>query len=778
MKKTSFILVAVINCIAFTARAEDVTAYHFQEGFAVSTPAGWTRNCGNTSSMVHTGETFEGAYAPKFDKTNNGESKNLMSPAVLGAGKLTFWLYTNSGTNQLSVHVCTLINGVSEEIKLIPYSQITKAWTKFEVNIHAPATTSLKINFWAELLNDAEATVAIDDIELTKYAGGTEPEPDPEGEVVERINTDFSDGTWGVPVDVNPASGAYPSSEVNGFKLINAVLRSGSIVCSGGGKHTNRILLDKVSNGGALEFPALKDVGEVEIHANTGTADMSFRLEEWVSGSWQQIGVYNTLKTDSIYTIALMRNTETRLRIANNTGSGLYVNQIITRSLREAGELIVVSAVTSKYEYCYYNLTKAITLNFNKEVEAGAGGITLNGADIALGSCTINGKIVSVPVTLEGTTSGKSYSLIIAEGAFVEKGNTTNLSKEKTVTFSTYKTVSYPSGYAAIIDAHYSTDDLEQQRMDIYYPTNPTSPVPVVINIHGGGWNHGEKESQTGHTIYFDMGMAVANLEYRMTGQATAPAAVEDVRCAMKYLIKNAAQLNIDPNKIILQGGSAGAHLALTGAYLGYDTRYDNGCSEYNNFKVIAVIDKYGPAHLQEFMHYGSLVNWLGSYKDDPDFVLSISPYHLVNADTPPTYVVHGDADPTVEYEQSQLLVQALSTAGVKHQFTTIPGGGHGGFSSEYNTQINNEIVAFLNEILNNLPSSVSPVSVENNIQIKQINNVLLISSLNDSTTFVYDTCGRKIISSDKKEIVLNESGVFIVKVISGEQVFADKIIR
>ena len=54
-----------------------------------------------------------------------------------------------------------------------------------------------------------------------------------------------------------------------------------------------------------------------------------------------------------------------------------------------------------------------------------------------------------------------------------------------------------------------------------------------MINIHGGGWNHGVKESQTGFNTFFKMGFAVANIEYRMTPQATAPAAVEDTRCAL-----------------------------------------------------------------------------------------------------------------------------------------------------------------------------------------------------------------------------------------------------
>ena len=92
--------------------------------------------------------------------------------------------------------------------------------------------------------------------------------------------------------------------------------------------------------------------------------------------------------------------------------------------------------------------------------------------------------------------------------------------------------------------------------MDLYLPPKTNKPTAIVINIHGGGWNHGVKESQGGFSTFFKAGFAVANIEYRLTGQATAPAAVEDTRCALIYLVKNAKALNIDVNKIVIMGGS------------------------------------------------------------------------------------------------------------------------------------------------------------------------------------------------------------------------------
>ncbi|MFD0989905.1 alpha/beta hydrolase fold domain-containing protein [Mariniflexile jejuense] len=158
----------------------------------------------------------------------------------------------------------------------------------------------------------------------------------------------------------------------------------------------------------------------------------------------------------------------------------------------------------------------------------------------------------------------------------------------------TYKPVKFPDGYQSQIDVVYTQVNGWNGRMDIY--TNPTTktPTPIVINIHGGGWNHGEKESQTGFGSWFKNGYAVANVEYRLVNVAPAPAAIEDVRCALIYIIKNAKALNIDTNKIVIMGGSSGGHLALMTGLLGNDKRFDTNCNHDKTIKIAAIVDKYG----------------------------------------------------------------------------------------------------------------------------------------------------------------------------------------
>ena len=273
---------------------------------------------------------------------------------------------------------------------------------------------------------------------------------------------------------------------------------------------------------------------------------------------------------------------------------------------------------------------------------------------------------------------------------------------------TTYKPVEYPAGFTAQLNVVYTIvkglpagQTGWEGKMDIYLPPKSSGPTPVVINIHGGGWNHGVKESQTGFNTFFKIGFAVANIEYRLTGQATAPAAVEDTRCALIYLIRNAKALNIDVNKIVIMGGSSGGHLALMGGLLGNDHKFDGNCMGAENIKVAAIIDKYGITDVWDW-GYGSNITsksatrWLGDKAHDKKFAMSVSPITYVTKNSPPTFIVHGDADPTVPYQQSVDLHKKFLEAGVKTEFITVKGGEHGKFEKEKNSEINKKIAEFL----------------------------------------------------------------------------------
>lgn len=285
------------------------------------------------------------------------------------------------------------------------------------------------------------------------------------------------------------------------------------------------------------------------------------------------------------------------------------------------------------------------------------------------------------------------FLLLAGNTSFAQEGDTT-----------AYKPVEYPEGYQAKLDVVYTKVGDWSGRIDLYLPPAGKGPSPVIINIHGGGWNKGVKESQTGFNTFFKMGFAVANMEYRLTGQATAPAAVEDARCALIYLIKNATELNIDVNKIVIMGGSAGGHLALMAGLLGNDHRFDQNCPGVENIKVAAIIDKYGITDVWDW-GYGKLITsrsasaWLGSKAKDKEFAMSLSPINYVTKNSPPTFIVHGDADPTVPYQHSVDLHKKFVEAGVKTEFITVKGGLHGKFTKEQNSDLNKSIAAFLRSL-------------------------------------------------------------------------------
>jgi acetyl esterase/lipase len=263
------------------------------------------------------------------------------------------------------------------------------------------------------------------------------------------------------------------------------------------------------------------------------------------------------------------------------------------------------------------------------------------------------------------------------------------------------KPVIIPKNYVAQLDVVYTKVKDWEGKSDLYLALNESKPTPIVINIHGGGWKSGSKDTQGGFSPFFKAGFAVANMEYRLSGKAKAPAAIEDTRCMLVYIIENAKKLNIDPNKIIIMGGSAGGHLALMAGLLSNDRRFDTNCLGTENIKVAAIIDKYGIMDVWDWT-YGpehkssSPAFWLGDNAKNESFIKSVSPITYVTKNSPPIFIVHGDADLTVPYQQSVDLYKKLQELGVKSEFFTVPGGLHGKFDKDKNTEINEEIFKFI----------------------------------------------------------------------------------
>lgn len=230
-------------------------------------------------------------------------------------------------------------------------------------------------------------------------------------------------------------------------------------------------------------------------------------------------------------------------------------------------------------------------------------------------------------------------------------------------------------------------------KLDVYAKRSPT-PMPTVIYIHGGGWVQGTKETYQLRLLpYLAMGYSVVNVEYRLANVSLAPAAIEDCRCALRWVVAHAKDYGIDPDRLVIAGDSAGGHLALTTGMLTTGAGFDRSCQTPGEPKVAAIVDLYGITDIADLLdgpgkkpfpeNWPYTVQWLGNQPNRADLAKVTSPLTYVRAGVPPTISIHGDADPTVPYSHSVRLQEALQKAGVVHEMVTIPGGGHGNFQPD-----------------------------------------------------------------------------------------------
>lgn len=232
------------------------------------------------------------------------------------------------------------------------------------------------------------------------------------------------------------------------------------------------------------------------------------------------------------------------------------------------------------------------------------------------------------------------------------------------------------------------------QKLDVIAIRGQT-PSPVVIYIHGGGWVRGSKEANALSTLPFAaMGYSVVNVEYRLANVSLAPAAIEDCRCALRWVVQHGKDLpyNLDVSRIIVAGDSAGGHLALMTGMLKPTDGFDRQCYTVDEPHVSAIVDLYGITDLPDMLegpnkkpfpeNWPYTTQWVGNQPNRVEIAKASSPMAYIRAGLPPTISVHGDADPLVPYQHSVKLQDALAKTGVAHELVTIPGGGHGNFST------------------------------------------------------------------------------------------------
>lgn len=217
-----------------------------------------------------------------------------------------------------------------------------------------------------------------------------------------------------------------------------------------------------------------------------------------------------------------------------------------------------------------------------------------------------------------------------------------------------------------------------QQKLDVYLPALRDENTRMVVIIHGGGWNSGDKSDFNSYIAEFQKrlpGYAFANLNYRLVSDSGNyfPAQENDINAAITFLKSQSSEYKISRNFIYL-GISAGAHLALLQAYKHGDVLQPKG-----------IVSFFGPVDLER-LYVNSDENIPGqlefimnaTLEGNPNIFFESSPINFVSSSSAPTLMLHGDKDMIVPIEQAYILQDKLEEKGVFNKLVVYPEQAHG----------------------------------------------------------------------------------------------------
>jgi acetyl esterase/lipase len=276
---------------------------------------------------------------------------------------------------------------------------------------------------------------------------------------------------------------------------------------------------------------------------------------------------------------------------------------------------------------------------------------------------------------------------------------------EKTVREDVFPPVSapFPDGIVAVPGVEFENlVGFRPVRMDLYLHVDRHLARPLVLWIHGGGWNRGDARTSANFANWPAVlaslaarGYVVASIDYRLSGEARFPAQVQDVKAAVRFLRANAAAYGIDPARVIHWGGSAGGHLAALAATTCGDPAFipepSTGRLLHSEMAAAraAVADPKADCVAAAAIWYGvfdlttqpsaDLAAWLGCPQGAcAEAARGASPTAHVDSGDPPMLIVHGLADAAAPPAPVKAFASRLKEAGVPVEEVYLPGIGHG----------------------------------------------------------------------------------------------------
>ncbi len=236
------------------------------------------------------------------------------------------------------------------------------------------------------------------------------------------------------------------------------------------------------------------------------------------------------------------------------------------------------------------------------------------------------------------------------------------------------------------VGVEYSNPDDQHLAMNIALPKGSSELRPAILCIHGGGFRAGKRESYDGLCRQLaELGYVAATTSYRLAPKYEFPAAIHDVKAAVRFLRANAAKYQIDPDRIGVVGGSAGGHLAQFLGVTGGVAQFEgDGGNPGVSSQVSCVVNFYGPSDFTK--SYGKSVDaaevlplWFGGDLTTKLHQHQIgSPLNWVTPEEAPTILIHGTEDKYVAFEQAEWMLARYQQVGAEVEMLKLDGAGHG----------------------------------------------------------------------------------------------------
>jgi acetyl esterase/lipase len=231
-----------------------------------------------------------------------------------------------------------------------------------------------------------------------------------------------------------------------------------------------------------------------------------------------------------------------------------------------------------------------------------------------------------------------------------------------------------PAGVEMVPNVVYARPGNRNLELDLFLPRRGAGPFAAVVYIHGGGWRSGSRRQF--HRYAEEMaalGFVGMTIDYRLSSEATYPAAVDDCRAAIRWLLANAAKFHVDPTRIGIVGQSAGGHLAALLGAIADPALPIRAVAAFH-----PVIDLPAAAQSSPGEAGTAITQFLGvSYAGNPALWKEASPLTHVSSRSAPTLLLHGTADTTVPHAQSELMLSALKASGVAAALYSVKGATH-----------------------------------------------------------------------------------------------------